>query len=130
MSEQPSTETIFKELRRIAPDIAYSLYWDVKDDPMAAGMTTPQYERMLAEGYREHVVEASALMVVNEEVYEGKVHMTGFFYEPGNVDPDLDGWLPHMLWNATIDLANQEFPQAEAALKYLNKVRRAREKVR
>lgn len=119
-------EAIFQGLRKIAPDIAFSLYW-AKTDPVPILMTQEALDEMLRAGYREYVVEASALTVLDEEVIEAKSYMTGFFYRPGELDPDLDGFLPELLLRATRDLSVKvDFRQAEEAVKYLEKVRRAR----
>jgi len=126
---QPSPAEIFRELRRLAPDIAFSLFWDENPTPLPIAMTQEYLDQMLKEGYREHAIQATALAVVDEQVHEGTVHMTGFFYKPGELDPDLFGWLPHLLWNAAISLANDfkdGFSQAEAAIKYLDGIQRAR----
>ena len=122
-----SPEAIFVGLRRISPDIAFSLYWGVNPEPVPLAMAQEEFDRMLKEGYREHVVEASALTILGGEIFEAKSFMSGFFYKPGEVDPDLDGFLSEILLRAVRDLSVKvDFPQAEAAVKYLENVRRAR----
>ncbi len=123
-----SPEAVFVGLRRISPDIAFSLYWGVNPEPVPLAMAREEFNRMLKEGYREHVVEASALTVFYGEVVEAKSYMSGFFYKPGEMDPDLDGFLPEILLRAVRDLAAKvDFPQAEAATQYLKEVKDARE---
>lgn len=119
-----SPEAIFQGLRKIAPDIAFSIYWieneSIKREP-------EDREQILRAGYREYAVEASALTIFRGEVLEAKNTMTGFFYKRGDLDPDIGGHLPDVLLWAVADLSNQiDFPQAEAAVKYLQKVRKAR----
>jgi len=111
-------------LRRIAPDIAFSVYWV---DNEAIVMTQEEVQQMVREGNREYYVEASALTVLDGEVYEGKAVLTGFFYKLGELDPDLGGWLPYLLWVATLELSNK-FKRApspvKAAIRYLDGSRR------
>lgn len=121
---EPSPEAIFVELRRIAPDIAFSVYWSENE---AIVRTLEEHQEIVKEENHEYYVEASALTVVDGEAYEGKAGLTGFFYKLGERDPDLDGWLPYLLWNATLSLANEfkeDPPQVEAAVRYLKGVRR------
>jgi hypothetical protein len=121
---EPSPEAIFRELRRIAPDIAFSVYWV---DNEAIVLTQEELQQRVREGNREYYVEASALTVMDGQVYEGKAVLTGFIYKLGELDPDLGGWLPYLLWDATLNLSNKfksEVPQVEAAVRYLNGARR------
>jgi len=121
---EPSPEAIFRELRRIAPDIAFSVYWSENE---AIVMTQEELQQMVKEGNREYYVEASALTVMDGDVYEGKAGLTGLFYKLGDRDPDLGGSLPYLLWNATLSLSNEfkeDVPQVEAAVRYLKSIRR------
>lgn len=121
---QPSPEDIFKELRKIASDIAFSIYW-VNNQSIV--VTQEELRQMATEESREYYVEASALMVLEGEVYEGKAVLTGFSYKTGELDPDLNGWLPYLLWVASLELANKfkRIPSTvKAAIRYLKASRR------
>lgn len=116
-----SPEGIFKGLRKIAPDIAFSIYWI---DNESIKLEPEDLERRRKTGYREYAVQASALTVFRGEVFEATNTMTGFLYKQGELDPDIRGHLPGMLLNAVADLSVEiDFPQAEAAVKYLKKVK-------
>lgn len=121
--EEPSPDAIFRELRKVAPDIAFSVYWGENESIVRE---KEERQQMAQEGNFEYYVQASALTVISGEVYEGKAGLTGFFYKLGERDPNLNGWLPYLLWNATLELANEfkkSIPQVAAAVRYLKGIR-------
>jgi len=120
-----SPEGIFRGLRKVAPDIAFSLYWDENPNPVPLTMSQEKFDRMIGEGFREYSVDASAITVVNDQVIEAKSYLTGFFYKPGEKDPDLNGYLPELLFRVATDLwVRSDLPQAEKAVEYLKEVKR------
>lgn len=120
-----SPDGVFKGLRKVAPDIAFSMYWGQNPNPIALVISQEKFDRMLKEGFREYTVDVSAITVVNDQVVEAKSYMTGFFYKPGEMDPDLGGMLPEVLIRVAMDLAAKvDLPQAEKAVEYLREVRR------
>ena len=120
-----SPDGIFKGLRKVAPDIAFSLYWDENPNPVPLVMSQQQFDRMIKEGFREYSVDASAITVIRDQVVEVKSYLTGFFYRPGEKDPNLNGYLPELLLRVATDLwVKSDFPQAEKAVEYLKEVKR------
>lgn len=120
-----SPDGIFKGLREVAPDIAFSMYWDENPNPIALVMTQREFEQMRKDGFREYSVDVSAITVIKDQVVEAKSYMSGFFYKPGELDPDLNGYLPEVLLRVATDLSMKvDFPQADKAVEYLKEVKR------
>lgn len=120
-----SPEGIFRGLREVSPDIAFSMYWDENPNPIALVMTQQEFEQMRKDGFREYSVDVSAITVIKDQVVEAKSYMSGFFYKPGELDPTLNGYLPEVLLRVATDLSVKvDFDQADKAVEYLKEVKR------
>ena len=125
-----SPQAIFAKLKKVAPNIAFSVertsdpnfVWD-GDGPDPA-----------EEGYVAYDVDVYARAIVDGEVVEGQDSLGGVYDLPDELDPDVNGYLPQMLEEATVELMgrlrvqvnDQLQAQGAAALKYLKDVLHAR----
>lgn len=119
---------IFKKLKQIAPNIAFSVSHTA--DPYHSWDGEGPDPR--DEGFSPYDVEVTARAIVYGEEVQGQDTLGGSYDKPGEFDPDLYGYLPQMLREAVDDLAKQRLvvgsllKQAHAASKYLKEVMRKR----
>lgn len=101
--ESTTPEAIFAELRRIAPNIAFSVNWE--GDPYHSWDGDGPDPR--EEGYEPHNVDVIAHAIVNGEDIEGRNNLGGVYDKPDERDPDIHGYLPQMLEEAAKELLTQ-----------------------
>lgn len=116
---------IFAALRRIAPNIAFSVEhtedpnyrWD-GDGPDPA-----------EDGYVAYDVDVFARAIEGGEIVEGQDSLGGVYEIPGEFDPDIGGYLPQMLAGAIDELKSEVRgplrEQALAADKFMDEVSHA-----
>lgn len=118
-------EAIFRELKRIAPNIAFSVDWT--EDPNFKWDGDGPDPR--DQGYLFYDVEVNAKTIIHGEEYEGKKYLGGVDGKPDEQDPDVHGYLPQMLQGAVADMIADlpdSMAQAHEVMKYLDDVLYAR----
>jgi len=113
---------IFRDLRKIAPNLSFSTHWQEDPDYAWDGDgPDPASQGMVA-----HDVRVIARAIFNGIMAEGREHLGGCYDLPDKRDPDVHGYLPQMLEEATQELAGQVTgplkTQCAAALRYLKAV--------
>lgn len=112
---------IFRELKRIAPDIAFAVDWE-EDHHFKWDGDGPDPRE---EGYRFYDVRVSAKTIIHGEEYEGKEYLGGVDGKPDEQDPDVHGYLPQMLLEAVASMMGDlpdTMSQALEAKKYMERV--------
>lgn len=118
---ETSAVAIFRELKRIAPDIAFAINWEEDHHFRWDGDgPDPRYE-----GFVPYDVDVTAKAIIHGEEYEGKDSLGGTYDLPDEKDLDVHGYLPGMLHSALKELL-EDLPdtmsQANEAMKYLERV--------
>lgn len=116
-----SAVAIFRELKRISPDIAFAINWEEDASYKWDGDGPDPRD----EGYRFYDVKVSAKTIIHGEEYEGKEYLGGVDGKPDEQDLDVHGYLPQMLQGAVKELLGDlpdTMSQANAAMTYLDLV--------
>jgi hypothetical protein len=117
---------ILANLKKIAPDISFKTTWTPDPNFRWDGDGPDPAE----EGYQAYDVDVFARAIVNGEIVEGRNSLGGSYSTPGEHDPDIHGYLPQMLEEATAELQSQVrgdlAKQAKAARQYLTQAMRIR----
>lgn len=131
-TKSTTPEAIFAELKKIAPNIVFSVRREEDPNYRWDGDGPDPAE----EGYVAYDVDVTARAIVNGEDIEGRNSLGGTYNKPDEFDQDISGYLPQMLEEAAKELLMQlrdvvglEEPidrQAMAAGKYLREVMRLR----
>lgn len=134
MAKKSTTpEAIFAELRKIAPNIAFSVRHEEDPNYRWDGDGPDPAE----EGYVAYGVDVTARAIIDGEIREGSASLGGTYNKPDEIDPDISGYLPQMLEEALEELRRQPrttayhlhgslHDEADAAKKYLRGVMRLR----
>lgn len=112
---------IFRELRRISPDIAFAINW--QEDPHFEWDGDGPDPR--DEGFVPYDADVTAKTIIHGEEYEGKDSLGGVYDLPGEKDLDVHGYLPGMLHSALKELLGDlpdTMSQATEAMNYLEMV--------
>lgn len=115
---------IFSDLRKIAPNLSFSTKWT--EDPSFVwdgDGPDPAEQGMVA-----YDVDVFARAIIDGIMAEGRESLGGCYDEPHKRDPDIHGYLPQMLEEATQELSKSVSGplqrQCAAAIKYLKGVMR------
>lgn len=112
----------FRDLKRIAPSIAFTVNWEV--DPYCVWDGEGPDPRN--EGYECYDVDVFARAIVGGEVVEGRQSLGGVFEKPDEFDPDIHGYLLGMIDEALDELSGQlSGPVASEAKKAKDYVKQA-----
>jgi hypothetical protein len=121
-TSKTSASAILKELKGIAPSIAFGVDYEVDPNFVWDGDGPDPRE----EGFEAYDIDVSATAVEDGKMVVGHGYLGGSYERPGEFDPDIGGYLPQMLQEAVQDLATQVsgdlLAQANAADKYLDEV--------
>jgi hypothetical protein len=118
-------EAIFRELKRIAPDIAFSVSWAEDPDYKWDGDGPDPRDH----GYLFYDVDVSAKAIIHGEEYEGHEYLGGVDGTHDEQDLDVHGYLPQMLHGAVGDLLKDlpdSMSQAQAAMRYMEEILQVR----
>lgn len=114
-------EEIFRELKRIAPNIAFAVEWTEDRNYEWDGDGPDPRDK----GYLFYDVEVSAKTIIHGEEYVGREYLGGVDGKEDEQDPDVHGYLPQMLREAVQDLMKDlpdTMSQAGKAERYLTEV--------
>lgn len=120
----PSVGDIFKTLKELAPQIAFSVKFD-RDENYVWDGDGPD---PAGEGYFAYDVSVIARAVAGGELVDGEGNRGGHYQKPGEMDYDISGYLPQLLKDAARELdrnpgLGQEIDlQLSMAIDYLRRV--------
>jgi len=120
-----SAVAIFRELKRIAPNISFAVDWEADPGFKWDGDGPDPRD----EGYVPYDVKVSATTIIHGEEYDGKEYLGGVYDKPDEKDLDVHGYLPQMLLEAVDEMMGDlpdTMAQALEAKNYLEKVLRHR----
>lgn len=127
---QISPAAIFEKLKRISPNISFSVEHTEDPNYVWDGDGSDPVD----EGYVAYDVDVYARAIEGGETVEGQDSLGGVYEIPGEIDKDIGGYLPQMLEEAIIELmghlrvqvSDTLQAQGMAALNYLKEVTHAR----
>lgn len=119
-----SAEEILEKLKALCPSVAFGI--DRKEDEGYRWDGDGPDPR--DEGYVPYVVKVEAVVVVAGELWHEYDHLGGSYMKPNELDLDIHGYLPQMLYTVAENLSAQGVlpKELQSTMAYLKNVMKER----